>query len=189
MNRLPDDSPLSLELQPVPPKEGPEIYILRLKGSEGFTFTVYSDAIFGIWVHWSGDRSAPHYTDAKRCPGCGRDEPKRWKGFLHCYCIEKKQEVFLELTPASANSLTDQLAVGELLRGQGLFVKRTKGDNGRLLIRVLNAHPDPKSLPQALDPQVSIMSLWGIRQKAPEGGMEFPTHARNGFARKPNECL
>jgi hypothetical protein len=181
MNRIPkSDVPLSLSVAPVPPRPGPEIYILRLKGAERFTFTVYSHAIFGVWVHWSGGKSSPHYTDADRCPGCARQEPKRWKGFVHCYCHEKKQEVFLELTPASAHSLLDQLAVGETLRGQGIFVNRTKGDNGRLLIRVMNPCREPEKLPEAKDPQESLMRIWGIHPLAPEGGLEFPTSQRNG---------
>jgi len=184
MNRLPKDGqPMSLDLQAVPPKSGPEIYILRLKGRERFSFTVFSETMFGIWVHWSHDRSSPHFTDAKRCPGCQRQEPKRWKGFLHCFCIEKKQEVFLELTPASAGSLLDQLATGELLRGQGIVVERTKGDNGRVLVRVCNTHPEPSKLPPALDPQTSLLALWGIHAGAPQGGLEFPTHL-NGVPTK-----
>lgn len=175
---------MSLSLEPLPPKAGPEIYIMRLKGRERFSYTIFSESMFGIWVHWAGRKSAPHFSDTERCPGCKRQEPKRWKGFLHCFCIEKKQEVFLELTPASAHSLLDQLAVGEVLRGQGIVVERTKGDNGRLLIRVCNSHPDPAKLPPALDPQVSLLSLWGIHPQATPGGLEFPTHAANGFAAK-----
>jgi hypothetical protein len=188
MNRIPDDTPMSLAIDPVPPREGPEIYILRLQGAERFTFTVYSSAIFGIWVHWSGDRSSPHYTDTKRCQGCQEEQPMRWKGFLHAYCIEKRQDVFLELTPGSARALQEQLGAGESLRGQGLFVQRTKGNNGRLLIRVLNAHPDSAKLPPEIDPQASLMTLWGIKPQSPKGGREFPTASRNGV-HKVDECL
>lgn len=185
MNRLPpDDTTMSLCIDPHPPKSGPEIYILRLKANEKFSFQVFSPDIFGIWVHWSGAKSTPHFTDTGRCPGCRNEDPMRWKGFVHAHCIEKKQDVFLELTPASANSLRDQLGVGETLRGKCIFVNRTKGDNGRLLIRVMQGHLPSDALPPALDPQKSIMALWGIREKAPQGGMEFPTHTLNGFSPK-----
>lgn len=178
-NRIPSDKPLSLAIDHNPPKEGPEIFILRLRGSERFSFTCLSE-LWGVWVHWSGQKSAPHYSDTKRCPGCRTQDPMRWKGFVHAFCVEKRQEVFLELTPASAHALNAQLATGELLRGQGIVVQRTKGDNGRLLVRVHSKCPDPDKLPPAKDPQESLMRLWGIQPQAPESGKEFPLSS-NGW--------
>lgn len=189
MNRLPSDATHGLAIENTPPTSGPEIYIYRLGAAESLTFHVFSRALFGIWVHWDryNKRSTPHYSDTARCDSCQRELPKRWKGFLHVWCVEKKQQLFLELTPSSANALQSQLASGETLRGKGVFVQRTKGKNGRLLIRVLPGSIDPQTMPEELDPLRSIMALWGIHPQAP-GGMELPVQSRNGRA-KLSECL
>jgi len=189
MNRIPDDTRLSLAIEPVPPRSGPAMFILRLKGSEALTFHCFSRAPFGIWVHYDqiANRSEPHYTDAGECAGCLHQKPKRWKGFLHCWCVEKKQQVFLELTPASANALIGQQAVGETLRGKGIFVQRTKGKNGRLHVRILPGTIDPATMPEEVDPLPSIMALWGIHPQA-SGGRELPIPSLNGTSKR-RECL
>jgi hypothetical protein len=189
MNRLPHDDTHGLAVERTPPASGPEIYIYRLAAQETLTFHVFSRELFGIWVHWDryNKRSTPHYSDTGNCDGCQRELPKRWKGFLHTWCVEKKQQLFLELTPASANALKAQLATGETLRGKGIFVQRTKGKNGRLLVRVLPGQIDPQAMPEELDPLRSLMAIWGIHPRA-TGGREFPIPSVNGKP-KVRECL
>jgi len=183
MNRLPMEGPLTLDVQSTPPREGPEIYILRLKANQHYSFTIFSDHVWGINVHWNGKKSEPHFTDEGRCPGCQAKRTKRWKGYLHCFSAKMGQEVFLELTPASAQSLLSQLGDRGSLRGNRIQVKRTKGDNGRLLISVLTACPEPNALPKEKDPQESLLKLWGLGDVPELTGREFPTKrpALNGF--------
>lgn len=164
-----------------PPSAGPELFVLRLKGDEFFTFTIWSEEITGMWTHWGKGKSEPHYVDEDNCPGCNARRPRRWKGFIHAYCFEKKQEVLVELTPSSAKSLLDQLGAKASLRGNRIQVKRTKGANGRLLISVLTACPNPQDLPPAKDPKASILKLWGFDEDefdkaidGPEGEEETP---------------
>lgn len=176
MNRLPPiDTPMTLDVQPLPPRVGPEIYILRLKANQLYTFTIFSPSMWGIFVHWNGKKSEPHFTQEDRCPGCISRRPKRWKGFLHCFCHELGQEVFLELTPASAHSLIGQLGSAGTMRGNRIQAKRGKGDNGRLIITVLTAVTSPDALGPAKDPQESIMALWGFPEDHPLSGKEFRT--------------
>jgi hypothetical protein len=143
------------------PNVGPEIFILRMKGARSLTFTIWGTQIRGIWIHWVGKGSEPHFRDAEQCEGCKKNKEKRWKGFLHCYCSEMRQEVFLELTPASARSLRDQLAERATLRGSVIQVKRTTADNGRLYISTLTPRI-AEGLPPEKDPRPSIMRLWGV---------------------------
>lgn len=157
-----NDGPLSLGICEMPPKVGPEIYILRLKASQLYTMTICSEKIFGLFVHWNGRKSEPHFEPQDRCPSCLSNRPKRWKGFLHCFCHELGQEVFLELTPASAHSIRGQLGKDVSFRGNRIQVKRGKGDNARLIIAVLAALPNSNSLPAGKDPLESIMALWGL---------------------------
>lgn len=180
-NRLSDIRTLATD--PNPPREGPEIFILRLKGNQTLSFAILSKSLWGIWVHWNGKKSEPHYKEDHLCIGCQAKRPKRWKGFLHCFCFEMGQEVFLELTPHSGHSLLAQLNKGGPLRGNRIQVRRTKGDNGRLLISVLTAIDNPAMLPNEKDPQESIMALWGLDPSGAQSGRELPTNnpALNGF--------
>lgn len=151
-----------LDITPIPPRPGPELFILRLKGNDMHTFTIYSKAIWGINVHFVGNRSQPHFKNPDRCPGCKAKNVKRWKGFLHCFDHNMGQEVFLELTPKSALSLLGQLGSKGPLRGNRIQVKRTGKDNGRLLISVLTACGAIDQLPEGKDPLDSLLRLWGL---------------------------
>jgi hypothetical protein len=144
------------------PSVGPEIFILRMKGQKALTFTIWGSCIRGIWVHWAGDKSIPHFRDVEQCYGCTKQHPKRWKGYVHCYCSEMRQEVFLELTPASARSLRDQLSHRGSLRGAVIQVKRTTADNGRLYISTLTPQSNTDAFPPEKDPRPSILKLWGV---------------------------
>lgn len=151
-----------LDISPIPPRPGPELFILRLKGSECHTFTIFSEALWGINVHFVGQRSQPHYKNPDTCPGCKAKNVKRWKGFLNCFDHDMGQEVFLELTPRSAQSLLGQLGVSGSLRGNRIQVKRTGKDNGRLLISTLTACKSVEQLPPGKDPLASLLKLWGL---------------------------
>lgn len=166
------------------PTVGPEIFILRMKGQRTLTFSVWATKVKGIWVHWLGSHSAPHFRNEQECPGCLKRAQKRWKGFLHCYCYEMRQEVFLELTPASARSLADQLCHNATMRGARIQVKRTTADNGRLFISVLAPMPDGSPLPAEKDPRRSILRLWGISEQDADAWLssEAGTGEESGFS-------
>lgn len=166
------------------PLPGPEVYILRMKGNRCLTFTIWAVKIRGIWIHWRGTHSEPHYRDEEHCPGCQSKQEKRWKGFLHCYCSEMKQEVFLELTPTSAHSLRAQLAGRASMRGGVIQVRRTAAENGRLYISTLTPVSDTSMLPPEKDPRPSILRLWGVKDEQAEQwlGMEGEGDERASFS-------
>lgn len=167
-----EGDPLEIAYDDTPPREGPEIFIMRLKANEMHVFTIFSHSLAGIWTHWTGSKSEPHFKDPDKCPGCQKKKTKRWKGFLHVYCHSKAQEVFLELTPHSAQSLLNQLAGGKSMRGNRIQVKRGKGDNGRLTISILTATGNPETMPEPKDPRPSILKLWGMMESEPSGWIE-----------------
>lgn len=162
------------------PKQGPEIFIKRLKGGEQFHITIYGSKIRGMWVHYNAasNRSEAHYEEG--CQACTKGIPKRWKGFLHGYISQSKQEVFLELTPSSASAVMAQLDFASQLRGTVLHVKRSPAANGRIAVQVHSRVPDEKILLREKDPRRSIMKLWGIPEEtidsvlgAPEETIDF----------------
>lgn len=147
------------------PNEGPELYMLRLKGAKCITFTVWGERVRGCYYHWLKDHSEPHYTDAENCPGCKARCETKWKGYLHGYASELRQEVFLELTRSAAKSLMTQLDNAASIRGAVIQVKRTVSDNGRLYITILNPCKQPELLPPEKDPRPSLLKLWGLSQQ------------------------
>lgn len=173
------EADLQLDVCPLPPKPGPEMFFQRMKGNECHTFTIYSKSLFGINVHFVGKRSSPHYRNEKKCPGCRAKNAKRWKGFLHCFNHNLSQEVFLELTPKSAQSLLSQLGRGAAMRGNRIQVKRTEGDNGRLLVSILTACDKPDQLPEGKDPLGSLLKFWGIDELDPDGVADAGTHSHD----------
>ena len=151
------------------PMPGPDIFIKRLEADELLTCCILGDEIKGIWVHWAGKKSAPHYEPAAECPGCIAQQAKRWKGFLHVGDSHASKELFLELTPTSARALIEAVGGSENLRATRVNVKRTKGKNGRINITVLGPAKDHDNLPPARDPRNSILKLWGVSPEDPDG--------------------
>lgn len=147
------------------PDEGPELFMLRIKGNQKFTMNVYGTKIRGIWYHWLNGSSEPHYEPSHACPGCKIAQNKKWKGYLHCFCVEMRQEVFLELTQAAAKSLKHQLGNISNMRGQIFQIKRTSSDNGRLFIVVCGPHSQPENLPKEKDPRASLLALYGFNKQ------------------------
>lgn len=147
------------------PDDGPELFMLRLKANQKFTMNVYGTKIRGVFYHWVSGGSEPHYEPSKDCPGCKSAQNKKWKGYLHCYCVEMRQEVFLELTSNSAKSLKHQLGNIPNLRGSIFQIKRTASDQGRLYISILAPHSQPQVLPPEKDPRQSILALYGFNRE------------------------
>lgn len=147
------------------PKSGPEVFILRMKAEKALTFTAWGDKIKGIEIHWAGDRSVPHFEPVEECEACLKCLPKKWKGYLHCYCSEMKQEVFVEMTPKVASSFLDQVPNPNHLRGCVFQLKRGKSANSRMDIRILNPVDAAVGLPPAKDPRKSILKLYGFSQR------------------------
>lgn len=143
------------------PDDGPELFMLRLKGNQKFTMNALGSKIRGIEYHWIGGHSEPHFNPSKDCPGCKQAQNKKWKGYLHTYCVEMRQEVFLELTAASAKSLKHQLGQCPTMRGAIFQIKRTGSDQGRVYISILAPHTQPHLLPAEKDPRPSLLALYG----------------------------
>lgn len=153
---------MDLDRDPRPPSPGPRIPIIRVGPGETLNCHCVSPGIQGFWTHWLGDRSQPHYRDPAECPGCKIGAPKRWKGYLFCIIHEKRVNAFIEVTPATALQLGEQLDQGESLRGVMLQFKRTAKKNGRLAVTVLTNRIDSKKLPPDQDCEATLRNLWGI---------------------------
>ncbi len=162
MQQYPEGHPGDVDFDDEPPMPGPECFILRLKANQLYTFLIFGQKIKGVWYHWNNGRSEPHFRNEAACPGCLARRKKAWKGFLHCFVQELKQDVFLELTNGAAMALKHQMANPNEMRGHRINVKRGNGNNAKLTIQLLQQHPDPGCLPPEKDPLKSVMKLWGV---------------------------
>lgn len=147
------------------PEDGPELYILRMKGNKCLTFTSYARKFRAVWYHWMNGHSVPHLSDDKKCPGCRAMQPKKYKAFLHCYCSEMRQEVFLELTPGAVKALAALLVQRADWRGAVFQLKRIGSDNGKLVPLVMASAPNADQLPPEKSPEDSLLKLWGLTQE------------------------
>jgi hypothetical protein len=149
----------------MPPPNGPELLIIRLRAGKKLTCVILSHALWGVWTHWNGSRSEPCFSEKSHCNGCKRGLPKRWKGYLHVWDFERRRQVFVELTPTAAESINNQVGLGSVLRGYRVSLERMKGDQSRLIVHVHPMHPDVESLPSAKDPDATLRKLWGVDRR------------------------
>jgi len=146
-------------------EDGPELYVLRLKGNKCLTFTCYSKKFQGVKYHWISGGSSPHLEDARKCIGCKACQPIKYKYYVHAYCSEMRQEVFLELTPGATKALKDLLIHRPDWRGAVFQLKRVGADNGKLVPHILAPMTTPEALPPEKHPQESLLKLWGLTQE------------------------
>jgi len=154
------------------PKPGPSLPIVRVTDAARHIFTVFSPAVWGVWTHWDGRRSVPCMLPVETCPFHRRQLPLRWKGYVHVFDHNERQQSYLELTPAGVQMLQTQLAPGESLRGILLNVERSKGGpKGRLIIEVKPNHAPSSQLTEEKHPREALTSLWGLKQDHTDEGL------------------
>lgn len=148
-------------------------YVLRLKGSKSCTLQCYSKNFWGFKIHWVGDHSEPHAKDATKCHWCQRNMPIKERYYLFGWDVDGKQEVFLEFTFNAARAVKKQLPKDCNMRGLGIYLSRTKSDNGRLNVHILNGRLDEKTLKPDRDPIHTLRALWRVKSGAQFHGIEF----------------
>lgn len=148
----------------VPPPSGPELVVRRLKAAEKLTLTVLSSFLNGFWVHWDNEKnhSLPCLKPKDECEGCDLELPRRWKGFVHCFNHNNRKQEFLELTPAPAKQLLDELPAGESIRGLRICCERGAGQKARVRVTVLSQLATAQELPQEIDPIPTLEKLWKL---------------------------
>jgi hypothetical protein len=84
---------------------------------------------------------------------------------VHCLLDNERRQGFLELTPISAEQMLAQTPAGQPLRGWQFEAKRLSGDKARLNVRLRNPSRCSYSLPLPIDPESTLMRLWGWESK------------------------
>jgi len=158
--------------QDYPPKAGPKWWIERVKAGQEQMFTVFSTSIYGVWTHWTLYGSSPCFARPDQCHGCKNKQPRRWKGYIHCYDWHNKRQCFLELTPGVAESIIAQLGEGVPFRGYRLEMKRGKGDKARVKVQVLSPLPSGPTLVDERYPYETLAKLWSLNEATQNGDQE-----------------
>jgi len=149
-----------------PPVGRKVLTLVRLKAGQAMTCRIVSVNLWGLWTHWTGSASEPCFRDDKKCDGCKKGFPARWKAWLHVVNVENRRQVFLELTSTCASILLDQAPDRKNLRGLRVTFTRSKGaDNGRLRCELLDASVNGLTLPDPLDPLDTLKTLWRVPQE------------------------
>ena len=147
------------------PPPGPSRYVRRVAANEKIEFLCFSPSWWTVWTHYDGRHTHPHFKDEKKCLGCKKSWPRRWKGYLDVFNYETGNREFLEIAPGLADAIEKALSKGADLRGQRFSVKRGNSATARCRVEFL-AHITAKSpgyvLPKAEDPRDTLMSLWGL---------------------------
>lgn len=165
-----------------PPRERPELWVLRMKAQQLRTFLILSSKWWGVWTHYDG-KTGPCFRTSEHCVGCARGKKKEWKAYLHCHCLELKQDVILELPRGAALSLRDQLGKDVSLRGNRVQVKKGKGATSGLQVSILTACQNLNDLAAEKDPRPSVWALWGceLPPVLADDGELIPEPSANGF--------
>jgi hypothetical protein len=159
---------------PVPSRTKDVHWVEQLAASERQQWRIWSKCIWGVWTHYHDDKStSPCYKDHTRCKGGHDPVSLRWKGYVMGWCFKLNRPAFVQLTQASVDAWTNQLAEGTPIRGQTLLISRTAKKNGRLVIEVQPYQTvDPSSVPPDCDPRASLYNLW----KLEDHGWAWATH-------------
>jgi hypothetical protein len=146
-----------------PPRRSSVLWVECIRGNERQKFTVYSPVIFGVYQHWTGRRTVPCWENHELCQGGHRESTLKWRGYIHAWSYTRNSAVFVQLTGESIDCWWNQIARGVSLRGQQIYVVRSKADNGRLFVEVDKySTRDANKLPEPLDPRESLFKMWGL---------------------------
>lgn len=162
---------MNLHREPVPPPLVPILPILSPRpGHRPIEAVVLSEAVFGCYTHYEGERTRPCFWmevgpgpgSRVECPYCKQGLPRRWKGYVAVQTARSGRLALVELTRA-AMELCPRLHPGRSsLRGVALVVTRIgTSRQGRVVAQARDqfppGHPD---LPPAPDVEAALIRLW-----------------------------
>jgi hypothetical protein len=154
-----------------PPPSGPKLKIFRLKAGEQANFAIFGTKIRGYWTHWSG-RTDPCLEDKESCPGCKRQDPQRWKGYLFARHESTLECGFLEVTKVMRDKLM-HLAVDErYLRGMRIKACRGNGQKtsvNYMLLRPWGQEHEGEVIPNEVLPDDTLRVLFEWRRPKTDG--------------------
>lgn len=155
----------ALDLQPLPPRGKETLHLMRLKAGDELLCHCVSQAVWGLNTHWAGNHSEPCFKDKKKCDGCKKGLPHRWKGFLHVIRCSDRKEFFVELTSTATALLHDQVPDREQLRGFRLKIYRGRGgNNSRLKAELYGDKSLDLRLPEPRDPLPTLQKIWRVQK-------------------------
>ena len=150
-----------------PPDLGAVLHIIRVGATDRHTLVILSDALVGVWTHYSlkRKRTIRCMGDAKNCEGCADEMRKCWSGYLHVCKPTNGVQGVLELTALAGNRVTDLFHGMESIRGQKIFVYRERGNlKSPVAVEGLGPVEDGFYLPPKKDVFATLRRLWGIRE-------------------------
>lgn len=156
------------------PRAGPELWVRRLIKNESITFCSCSQSVWKFWIHWDPDsrKSSPCFKNHKQCPGHRRGLARKWRGYLFGCNETARRYEFLEITPATMETLNAMVGFLSNFRGQRWTLKRGDADTARIKVTSLQALAFDRvhDFPEDKDPQETLLRLWGYEGDDPGKG-------------------
>lgn len=160
----------ALDLQALPPEGKPTLHLKRLKAGEEVVCHVCSKAVWGLNTHWAGNHSIPCFKDKKKCDGCKKGLPRRWKGFLHIITCADRRQFLVELTSQATVLFHDQIPDKCDIRGLRIRLYRGRGgDNSRLRCELYGDKSITLRLPDPADPLPTLQKIWRMEDGLDNG--------------------
>lgn len=165
-----------LETADRPPPAGPAVQIERINARCQVQVCFVCDKIEWVNTHWKpaaqGRKgySLPHIQPAEECPGCQKQLPQKWRGFIDVLVFKPAGRAFYEITPGAAEDIEAMLPEVISLRGLVVMLTRMNGNTTRLKVQLMphwdayNAAPLPPS--RSVIP--ILKKLWAYNAPLPE---------------------
>lgn len=149
-----------------PPAGGPKLKLFRLKAGEHFNFAILGTSVRGYWTHWSS-RTEPCIDPKEECPGCKRQDPQRWKGYVFARQESSLEIGFLEMTQTMKTKLMSLIVAEQFLRGSR--VKACRGNGQKTSINFMLLRPwvqehEGEVMPEEQDPLETLRILFEWRR-------------------------
>jgi len=149
-----------------PPDMGAVLHIIRVGAHDRHSLVILSDALVGVWTHYSLKRKRTIRCRGvdNDCEGCVDEMRRIWSGYLHVAKLTTGQQGILELTALAGNRLIDVMGGIESLRGQRIFCYRERGNIKSPIAVESNGPTEPTFfLPPKKDVFPTLRRLWGMR--------------------------
>jgi hypothetical protein len=119
-----------------------------------------SHAVLGVTTHWLHGRTQPCITGDEPCVGCKGGVAKRWKGYLACYAVLKKELGLLELTAFAYRRCRELHEDNDLYRREISLQRIGAGSNGKIIATVSAEVVTWNLPPHGPDVQDTLLRIW-----------------------------
>jgi hypothetical protein len=146
---------------PPPERMLPHMPLVRVKPGVMLSGAVTTTQIHGVPTHYYGRRTLPCLADD--CPGCAKQMPSRWEGYIGLWSSRPSKHLIVALTPGAATGIIDTAKDPKNLRAVYVEICRTgRAANSRLVASCKELEIPSSHLPPIPDLRAHLLHIWGL---------------------------